>query len=132
MADVIRRLSLHWLGHVARMPFERLPRKMLSSWVAAPRASGGQLMTYGRSIQKALDHFGIDRTAWATLAADRAAWRDAIHGGLLAGGRPTRGSAAATNRLIADSLANERGARGRGRCGLRRGGRDRAEAPRPP
>ena len=89
---------------------------MLSSWIAAPRASGGQLMTYGRSIEKSLDHFLIDRATWATLAADRAAWRDAIHGGLLDRGRLTRDSATATNRLVADSLANERA--GAGEAGL--------------
>ena len=88
-----------------------------------------QLMTYGRSIQKALDHFAIDRVTWATLASDRAAWRDAIHGGLLDGGRPTRVSAAATNRLIADSLANERA--GAGEEGLVAAAKS-ALAPRPP
>ena len=79
----LARRQLRWLGHVARMPFERLPRKMLSSWVAAPRVAGGQLMTYGRSVSTALDHFGINRATWSTLAQDRAAWRGAIHGALL-------------------------------------------------
>ena len=33
-----------------RMPWDRLPRKLLTAWVAEPRVPGGQEMTYGRSI----------------------------------------------------------------------------------
>ena len=44
------RRRLRWLGHVRRMPWHRLPRKLLTSWVAEPRVPGGQQMTYGRSI----------------------------------------------------------------------------------
>ena len=73
MDTYVNRRQARWLGHVARMPFDRLPRKMLSSWVAAPRIAGGQLMTYGRSVRVALDSFGIDRATWHTLAQDRAA-----------------------------------------------------------
>ena len=30
----VYRRQLRWLGHVSRMPFERAPRRMLTSWVA--------------------------------------------------------------------------------------------------
>ena len=74
-------------------------------------------MTYGRSISKALAHFNIPIDTWPRLAADRAAWRNAINGGLLnTTGRPKRAAAAKTNRLIVDSLANERA--GAGDAGL--------------
>ena len=29
----VNRRQLEWAGHVVRMPYERIPRKMLSSWV---------------------------------------------------------------------------------------------------
>ena len=47
--------QLSWLGHTARIPFERLPRKLLSSWVfnRNPRGSPEFIM--------ALGWFGIDR-----------------------------------------------------------------------
>ena len=32
-------------------------------------------MTYGRSVGKALDTFGLDRNKWPELAADHLAWR---------------------------------------------------------
>ena len=39
----VSRRQLRWLGHVARMDFERLPRRMLSSWlVGAAQAAGGR------------------------------------------------------------------------------------------
>ena len=65
-------------------------------------------MTYGRSVYKALDNFGISRETWPTLAADRVAWRGAIHGSLLSDERPTRAAAAATNRRIAVSATDAR------------------------
>ena len=45
--------QLRWLGHVARMDEERLPRRMLSCWLPRKRPAGGQLMTLGRSLAKA-------------------------------------------------------------------------------
>ena len=65
-------------------------------------------MTYGRSVYKALDNFGINRETWHELAADRPAWRGALHGSLLAAGRPSRAAAATTNHRIAVSVADAR------------------------
>ena len=47
-------------------------------------------MIYVRSIEKAMGKFNIDVSTWPQLAADRAAWRDAINGGLLVRERPKR------------------------------------------
>ena len=42
------RRRLRWLGHVRRIPWNRLLRKLLTACVASPRVGGGQEVTYGR------------------------------------------------------------------------------------
>ena len=113
----ISRRQLRWLGHVRRMDYERLPRRMLSSWVACTRPRGAPPMTYGRSIGRALDDFHIDRRTWMDLAADRSAWRETLRVGhppgyveapptppLALRARPTRGAAIAAGCGIERSL----------------------------
>ena len=56
--------QLRWAGHVARMGFERLPRKVSSSWVPSKRPIGAPEFTYGRSWYKGLRENGIDRVTW--------------------------------------------------------------------
>jgi hypothetical protein len=72
--------QLRWLGHVSRMPYDRLPRRMLSSWVPTRRPAGCPEMTYGRTMYKTMAKFGIDRSTWPELAADREAWRRVVGG----------------------------------------------------
>ena len=67
-----------------------LPRRMLSAWVPsrrhARRPVGAPVMTYGRSITKALAKFHIDKARWHELTADRQAWRETLRtGNLLTG-----------------------------------------------
>ena len=117
----VARRQLRWLGHVSRMDFGRLPRRMLSSWIDAPRPRGAPQMTYGRGIAKALEMFHIDAATWHELAADRAAWRETLRLGYppgyrpspptppLAQTRPRRAAAAAADRRIDAHLADGRG-----------------------
>ena len=71
----INRRQLQWAGHVLRMPFERLPRKMLTCWVASPRPRGCPQFTYGRGLYKALRRANIEKNSWTALAMDRDKWR---------------------------------------------------------
>ena len=66
--------SLSWAGHVARMDFSRIPRKMLSSWVCSKRNLGCPDFTYGRGLFKMLKLAGLSRNDWFELAQDRLAW----------------------------------------------------------
>ena len=77
----LARRQLGWLGHVARMDFSRLPRRMLSCWVPHKRPPGAPRMTYGRTVGKALDVYDLDPKKWPALAADRAAWRAMLKSG---------------------------------------------------
>ena len=113
----LKRRQLRWLGHVARMYHaQRLPRRMLSSWVPHQRPRGAPPMTYGRSINKALLEFNLYQRGWPSLAAYRAAWRSTLKLGHppgftaapppppLALTRPTRSAAAKANRAIDAAL----------------------------
>ena len=71
----VARRQLRWPGHVSRMGWERLPRRMLSAWVPRARPRGAPRLTYGRSVAKAMDVFNLDHARWPELAADRARWR---------------------------------------------------------
>ena len=120
----VARRQARWLGHVSRMPFHRLPRRMLSAWVPQRRPTGAPTMTYGRSVFKALDKFGLDVSRWPELAADRAAWRTMLQTGLappafrpppspppqppISRTKPSRRCAAATNAAIDSTLRLER------------------------
>ena len=75
----ISKRQLRWAGHVARMPNDRLPRKMLSCWVNNKRPRGAPQMTYGRSLKKSLKKAKIPSTNWHELAQDRAKWRELIN-----------------------------------------------------
>ena len=49
----VYRRQLAWVGHVSRIGFERMPRKLLSSWINHRQPRGGVEMTYGRGLGKA-------------------------------------------------------------------------------
>ena len=63
---------------LSTMPFHRLPRKMISSWVASNRPVGCPEFTYGRGLDKALRKVGIYKKSWHEIAQDRAQWRNMI------------------------------------------------------
>ncbi len=71
-----RRL-LRWAGHISRMPPNRLPRMLLTGWVANPRPLGCPQVTWGRTLKKALR--SKDRPTefveWCKIAANRDRWR---------------------------------------------------------
>ena len=53
-----RRRLFRWAGHVSRMPMDRLPRQLLTGFDANPRPTGSPLMTWGRTLKKALIRCG--------------------------------------------------------------------------
>ena len=70
--------QLSWFGHTARMPFHRLPRKLLSCWVNHKRPRGSPEFTYGRGIKKALKCFDIG-LEWQDIIFERNEWRMLIN-----------------------------------------------------
>ena len=74
----VSKRQLRWLGHVARMSYDRLPRKLLSSWVPSKRPTGAPEFTYGRGVFKTLKKCKIDKCDWFNLALDRTKWSGLI------------------------------------------------------
>ena len=62
---------LRWTGHMFRILWNHLPRKMLTSWVCFPRPRGCPKMTYGRSLKKSLKKSEMNIETWQELALDR-------------------------------------------------------------
>lgn len=72
--SILESRRLQWLGHVYRMPADRLPRRLLSSWVTNPRPKGRPHLTYGHGLVNDLKTHGLGDT-WSALALDRVSWR---------------------------------------------------------
>ena len=73
----VTRRQLQWAGHLSRMDYGRLPRKMLT-WVPEKRPVGCPYYTLGRSLYKALTKARIDKENWSELASQRDVWRNTI------------------------------------------------------
>ena len=71
---------LRWAGHVSWMPFHRLPRKLLTSWLTEPRRASRSQMSWGGSLNNILATKGIPVafSEWKKLADDRQKWRELI------------------------------------------------------
>jgi hypothetical protein len=78
----VYRRQLGWLGHVSRMKYSRMPRWLLSCWVANPRPVGAPNFTYGRGVQAALEYAGLGEGdgRWVAQAGDREEWREMLKG----------------------------------------------------
>jgi hypothetical protein len=57
MRSYIAERALRWLGHVARMPSDKLPRRMLTAWVYQAKGSSvrkrvAKKTTYGGTVER--------------------------------------------------------------------------------
>ena len=82
--DIVSYRRLRWLGHLARMHDDRLPKIMLfASWKGAGRAGRSQkswkeyVMTYSSLIREDLQSVGQSLT-WYRKSQDRTAWKGII------------------------------------------------------
>ena len=75
----LQRRIIKWVGHVARMPFDRLPRKFLTAWVKGPRCHKAPRLHYGTHITKCLKTVGVFDN-WYKRAQDRNDWRSIVKG----------------------------------------------------
>ena len=73
----VRYRRLSWLGHVARMPTDRLPLQVLFSHIAGPGIRGRPRESWRSIVHSDLTELNIS-CDWFSLAASRLVWRQLI------------------------------------------------------
>ena len=83
VSDIVSHRRLRWLGHLARMPDERLPKRvLLDIWMALECTPASHVR--GRSQKQWVDYVREDlqfaelSLTWWRKSQDRAGWRAAI------------------------------------------------------
>ena len=68
--------QLKWVGHVIRMPENRIPRQVLYGELkTGHRSVGGQKKRYRDQLNSWLKQSGVPSDQLELLASDRSAWR---------------------------------------------------------
>lgn len=73
LSDVLRHRRLQWLGHVARMPDERLPKQLMFGWLPQTRPAHGPRLRWKDRARS--DLATVQADDWFATAQDRPEWR---------------------------------------------------------
>ena len=82
LEDSIAARRLRWLGHVARMDNQRLPKILLFGRLPQSRPTHGTKMRWRDRISKDLVKFGLNQNAWYSVSQERSKWRGDCREGL--------------------------------------------------
>ena len=72
---IMMRRRMEWLGHLARISNDHLPKMCLFDWLHKTRASGGLRRRWRDVVWKDLKHLGISESDWYGAAQNRVDWR---------------------------------------------------------
>ena len=76
VSDRVLKRRLEWLGHLARMPDQRMPKAALFGWLPQPRPRGGPRRRWRDVIKKDLKQIDVEEDEWYEEACrSRAGWR---------------------------------------------------------
>ena len=68
LADMISCRRLHWLGDIARMNDDHLPKQLLFGWLPQCRPPHGAKLRWHDKVRCDLKTFHIDEAGWYVLA----------------------------------------------------------------
>ena len=76
VADKVARRRLEWLGHVAWMPDQRMPKAALFGWLPEPRPRYGPRKRWRDVVRADLKVIAVSECEWYEEACrSRAGWR---------------------------------------------------------
>jgi len=70
----IKGLRISWLGHLARMEEDRVPKKIFTHELERTRRRGRHRKRWKEEVERDLQVVGVRR--WKELVADRKNWKD--------------------------------------------------------
>ena len=73
---------LRWLGHVARMQEDCIPKRFLFGWLTHRKPMHGCKLRWRDRVRKYLKRFKIDEERWYQDAKERGLWRAQCREGL--------------------------------------------------
>ena len=73
LSDILRRRRMQWLGHVARMPDDRLPKQLLFGWLPQTRPAHGPRLRWKDRVRSDLTLLHVPE--WYKSAQERQEWR---------------------------------------------------------
>ena len=76
-SDIVKYRRLRWLGHVARMENDRLPKMMMFSTLEGAGKRGRPIRSWNDYVRKDLDSLGMSLTWWKRCQ-DRPSWKAVI------------------------------------------------------
>ena len=79
VSNIVSHRTLRWLGHLVRMPDDRLPKRVLFVFMdgIAARSRGRAQKHWADYVREDLQAAGLS-LKWRRKSQDRAAWRTAI------------------------------------------------------
>jgi hypothetical protein len=79
---LLKKHQLRWASHVARIPNDRLPKKLLFGELqCGKRTPGGPKKRFKDVLKGSLKAFSINANTWEQGVQSRSEWRAALHNG---------------------------------------------------